>query len=403
MRQHALHETLLFWGSEPHPYDVRPGQAGGYGGVVELLRRAVGELDEGHVRNLGVPRGKAGPELVQGLGAAAQKGHAVAAALHNIAEEPGAAVCGTAYAVEPAQIEGHPRAVANGEQAPRHGVAVAGVAVHAGQHIAVRHANVAGPALLHGVAQAAAHGGGVELVADLEVGFHVLWLQSVVALRPVAAQASGIGVLGEDGARGPPQGVRTLVNALALDDFVEGVEDDVCIEGEGEVANVAQVESDALAEGEVVAPLDLGEPGEAGADAHAPLSGVEGESVHMLGDPRARADEAHVADEDVEELGQLVEGGCAQQAAEPCGAILVREQFAVDPALVVHGAEFNDVERLAVHADAFLDEDGVAALQQNEQQGDEQQHGGKEQQGDEGAHDVRRAFEALRPKEARPA
>src|SRR5699024_8570718 len=72
------------------------------------------------------------------------------------------------------------------------------------------------------------------------------------------------------------------------------------------------------------APTDLPEPGEAGLDEHA-TRGATVVRRDLAGERRARADEAHVAAQDVEELRQLVEGVAAQQPAERGDARVVAQ------------------------------------------------------------------------------
>lgn len=70
--------------------------------------------------------------------------------------------------------------------------------------------------------------------------------------------------------------------------------------------------------------MHLSQAGYAGAYAHAVAAGGGVEGGHLLGNPGARADEGHVADEDVEQLGELIQRAGAQKLANPGGAVLVR-------------------------------------------------------------------------------
>ena len=81
MGEEVLHELFLFGGAEGDPYDLNPGgvEFPGNGPVVELFCREEGEFHEGHGRHGGIPRGDGGPQAVQDLCIAAQKGHAVMA------------------------------------------------------------------------------------------------------------------------------------------------------------------------------------------------------------------------------------------------------------------------------------------------------------------------------------
>lgn len=126
----------------------------------------------------------------------------------------------------------------------------------------------------------------------------------------VATQGDGGGIFRWDDVGGGvfvDEGVRALGDALAAYDFVEGVEEDEAVHARGEIALVAQVVADALAEGEVVASEDLGKACDAGPYGHAPLLGVLGEGFHLFGYPGAGADEAHVSHDDVEDFREFVQ------------------------------------------------------------------------------------------------
>ena len=190
----------------------------------------------------------------------------------------------------------------------------------------------------------------------------------VFAAGAVGAEAAGGGVL-----RGVGGGVRALVDALSHDDFVEGGEEDAEVEPGGVAADVAEVQADALAEGEVVSPADLREPGETGAHGLAEAARVLCKGGHLLRHPGARADEAHVAEQDVEKLRQLIQRGGAQQAAYPRGARFIRQQLAgFRVARVRHGAEFVDIKCATKIADALLAEDGARSAANEQEQSDEE-------------------------------
>ena len=206
----------------------------------------------------------------------------------------------------------------------------------------------------------------------------------------VGAEAAGGGVFGS-GAGG---GVRVLEEAFALDDFVEGGEEDAEIEPEALAADVAEIQADALAEGEVVAPADLRQAGEPGAHAHALAPGALAEGVHVLRHPWARADEAHVAAQDVEQLRQLIQRGGAQDAPEPSGARFIRQQLAgFRVASVRHGAEFVDIKIATKVANTLLSEDGATDPGNEQQQGDEQQQRRERNEEHKRQRQIQRALE----------
>ena len=208
-----------------------------------------------------------------------------------------------------------------------------------------------------------------------------------VLSRLIATQAFGFGVFGGGG-----EGVRALGDAVVQRDFVEGEEEDLQVQPRGEFAGIAQVVRDTLAEGEVVAPVHLGEAGDAGADAHAVAPGAGVEGGHLLGYPGAGANEAHVAQQHVDEFRQLIQRGGAQEFAYPGGAFFIRQEVAFRIACVGHGAEFDDVEGQAAAADAFLQEEGVTALEEQQCHEDEQQERGEGEQHEQRGGEVYDAF-----------
>src|SRR5205814_7364380 len=89
----------------------------------------------------------------------------------------------------------------------------------------------------------------------------------------------------------------------------------------------------------------------------------------LVGHERPRPDEAHLAANHVDELGQLVQIGAAKEAAhtrdawvlghleEALGALVARHELRLHRVgAVVHRAELEDPEGLAVAADAPLAE-----------------------------------------------
>lgn len=215
----------------------------------------------------------------------------------------------------------------------------------------------------------------------------LLWFVHLAAL--------GFRILGRGGMDGFAEGIRAFVDAFALEDFVEGIEEDFAVQGEGEVLLIAKIIGDTLTIGETVATENLRKAGHAGADAHAELLGFLGEDDELFRKPGAGADEGHIADEHVDELRQLIQRGGAHEFSDPGGALLVWQELAIGIRLIGHGAEFDDAEGSAAAADALLLEDGIAALEDNEQQGQQEEQGADAEQADEGDAEVQRAFEPV--------
>src|SRR5689334_5012231 len=88
------------------------------------------------------------------------------------------------------------------------------------------------------------------------------------------------------------------------------------IVGKGHGLDVLQVQLDPALEGDVASAADLPETGEAGLDGQAaPRARVV--LFYFRGHGRARADDRHVAAQDVEKLRHLVNAELADESADP--------------------------------------------------------------------------------------
>lgn len=328
VRAEALHKLLLLGSAESNPDDVYPLllQCGGDGRIVEVFHRAERERSERHICHGRIPGRDGSAEVGEGGIICAEEGHAILPCTDDIAEDLSPAVLLPLDSIEALEIEGDPAAIADGEEGFAHGGAVGGIAVHHGEDIAIGHADVGGTILRQSLADAGMNGSGVELVANLEVGFHgesVLFLGFIFS-GLVATETLGFGVLGM-GYVDMRKGIGALLNAIAAEHLVEGIEEDFDVEPEGEALLVAQIIGDALAEGEVVSALNLRKTGNTGANTHAVTPHADGECLHLLRNPGTRADEAHVPHEHVEELRQFIQRGAAQDFADEGGALFIRE------------------------------------------------------------------------------
>src|SRR3954468_11715657 len=101
-------------------------------------------------------------------------------------------------------------------------------------------------------------------------------------------------------------------------------QEDLEVEREGPVLDVVVVPLDPVAQGGLPAePVHLRPSGDAGLDAVAVRIALDpgAEHVDELGPLGARAHEAHLATDDVDQLRQLVEAGAAQEGAEARAAV----------------------------------------------------------------------------------
>src|SRR5262249_34693271 len=110
---------------------------------------------------------------------------------------------------------------------------------------------------------------------------------------------------------------------------------------------------------------------------------------------RARADEAHIAFQHIEELRDLVDPRAADEAADACDAAIVALGPAGDAVFLgirAHAAELQHHERVAAGTDALLAiEDGTGAV---ELDGDDSEYGHRETEDehDQRDHDIEQAL-----------
>jgi len=132
--------------------------------------------------------------------------------------------------------------------------------------------------------------------------------------------------------------------------------EDFQVQQEGPVVDVPHVEPELLLPTDRVSSVHLRPAGDARLDLVPAqlLGGVEGQ---VLGEQGARADERHVARNDIPKRGQLVEAGGAQEPAKAREADgISRQRVLVRPG-ITHRLELVERERLAVEADAGLAEE----------------------------------------------
>src|ERR1700712_910021 len=99
-----------------------------------------------------------------------------------------------------------------------------------------------------------------------------------------------------------------------------------CLDHEAKVqpqrpaANVGEVKTDHLLVGEVVAAADLPVTGHTGK--HAVTLVLEGVELLRSNSKRTRTHQRHRAHEDVDQLGQLIDGGASHQLAETSDTVV---------------------------------------------------------------------------------
>jgi hypothetical protein len=207
----------------------------------------------------------------------------------------------------------------------------------------------------------------------------------------------------EVGFEGASGGEAIAAGAGAGEEGEEGEEDDAEVEAQGPVADVEHIVLEAFSEGGLSAEaVDLCPSGESGlgvVSEHVSWD-VGAETFDEFRAFRAWTDEGHLAEEDVEELGEFVEAGFAEESSDGGGSRVV--VGGPDGAGVIfgvwdHGSEFEDADAAAANAGADLGVEDGAIAGEFDEEGDKE-HGESEEDGcGDGDEEVDRAFEDAVP------
>jgi len=129
--------------------------------------------------------------------------------------------------------------------------------------------------------------------------------------------------------------------------------------------------------------VDLGPPGDPTGHAVPVVvsANVVLEPIDEMGTLRPGPDQGHLAPDDVDELGQLVDAQPPEQPAHGGHALVFRfEPRGVAVVVFAHGAELHDLEEPALAADPSLTEqDGAGAGQPNRYRAQKQDRGRQHQ------------------------
>ena len=116
---------------------------------------------------------------------------------------------------------------------------------------------------------------------------------------------------------------------------------------------------------------------------------------HVAHELRPRPDDGHVALEDVEEFGEFVEAGGAEELAVGVQALVVGEQVATRVLLVGHGAELDEPKDFLVQPGARLRKEGVPLHLDCAEDGERKQQRAQAHDGESGAAEVEEALEVV--------
>lgn len=168
------HEDLLLGGSEGHPNDV--GTIGlhhaGNLRVVELLNLTERQLNELHLRHIGIFMDQVLLETVENGLRGPHEDHPILAAADDVHEDLTAAVLLETLSVDPSDVERNVAAVADGEHAAVYDLEIFGIPVCGIEDHAVGHTDVVGFVFLQLLCDAFVYGLLIELVTDIKICLH---------------------------------------------------------------------------------------------------------------------------------------------------------------------------------------------------------------------------------------
>lgn len=168
------HEIFLLRSAQGHPDDVSAVglDHAGDSGVVEVLDTAEGKFDELHAGYIGIDGGEVFLQSVQNILLGTEEDHAVAPAPDNISENLAPAVLAIVCAVDPADIERHITAVADGEHASVDHIEIMLLSVGGIENDTVGHADIVGSGALQPLRDGLVDTLAPKLIADIEIIIH---------------------------------------------------------------------------------------------------------------------------------------------------------------------------------------------------------------------------------------
>src|SRR5258707_8567458 len=164
------------------------------------------------------------------------------------------------------------------------------------------------------------------------------------------------------------------------------------------MVDVPDVELDPLLPGDAGAALDLGPAGDPGQHLVAAAL-ARGVVADLGGDGRARADDRHLATEDVDQVGHLVERGAAEEAAGAGDRGIVAGDDHADADRVGaldHRPQLQHLELGAAEADAALPVEDRAAAAELDRDGCSSEERCKQDQGYRRNQDVEDSWHRYR-------
>ncbi len=173
--------------------------------------------------------------------------------------------------------------------------------------------------------------------------------------------------------------------------FAESGENDFRVTPEGDFLDIFKVVGNLGLPGHCIAAVHLRKSAKSLPHGVA-LALFRGHKYHVAHKLRPRPDDGHVALEDVEEFGQFVEAGGAEELAVGVQPHVVGEQVPLRVTLVGHGAELDKLEYFLVLAGAKLREEGIATHLERADNGQQNQERAQAEDGGQGAAKIQDSF-----------
>ena len=175
--------------------------------------------------------------------------------------------------------------------------------------------------------------------------------------------------------------------------FPDGQEENLCIQRERQMVHVPDIQLEFPLPGDVVAPVHLRPSRDARPHLVPPelLLGIQGQ---ILGQQRTWTNQGHVSLQDIEQLGQFIDGQGADYPSHLRQTRLVRQQIAFRIPLVRHRLELDGLEDAGIFTRPVLGEKYAGTFVGEMKEDDEEQEDGPNEE--EGGEDDDKVYQSFK-------
>ena len=184
-------------------------------------------------------------------------------------------------------------------------------------------------------------------------------------------------------------------DTFAFEDLEDGQEEDLEIEGEGQMVNIIDIQLEFFGPRDGVTAIDLSPAAEAGTDFMTPhlFFAIEGEIADQQG---TGTNESHIALKDIKELGKLVDGKGPHNLTHFCQPEFIRQRNTFRITLISHSLKLDNLENFPFQPRSFLREKSAGPLVGKvEEDCDNDYQPPDEQQGQQGAAKTQTTFNKM--------